>query len=131
MKIQEFINKAIEGGWLLDGLDEKLKRNWHWGIEDSGLVWRTDGYRKNISDGVAMFLDPKAWEAFYYAMGWDVKEGTMRCEYYNPKYNEPGERGCNKDKCTYVGWRDYRDGMHQMIDALVEGKSLEEFIATL
>ena len=55
-----------------------------------------------------IFLDPKAWEAVGKVEGW--REGDIEDDENPP---------------------DYVLQMHQMIDALCEGKTVEEFIKTL
>lgn len=64
-----------------------------------------------------IFLDPEAWKAVGKVEGWwhctvHVDGGEeVRCE--DPKHD------------------DWFKNMHRMIDALAEGKSIEEFITTL
>jgi len=82
MTIKDFINKAIEGGWMPDA--------------DTPEIYY-EGIRTNA------LLDPLAWQAVGKVEGWE-------------------------DRDTEPNWQ---NKMHQMIDALVEGKTLEEFIETL
>lgn len=78
-----------------------------------------------------VLLDPTFWQALAIARGWDVKEGTLRCEHYNPNYDKPGERGCNADKCEYAGYRNYRTLMVNFMEQLADGKDAESFFAEL
>ena len=86
MKIKQFIEKAISGGYV-------------------GFTWED----VQGGDGADVFLDPLAWKAVGKVCGWTQVA----------PYNRWGIE-------AHWYWN-----MHQMIDALVEGKSLEEFIETL
>ncbi len=103
MTIQTFIEKAIEGGW-----------------KDPFV--QSEHFRHDILYGIsypvyAMLLDPLAWQAVGKVEG---KENQYE---------------------RFTIWRDTLDGevktlwwtaqMHMMIDALAEGKSIEEFLTTL
>lgn len=93
MTTQQFIEKAIEGGW--EGDWNVIERAWD--------------YRARQS----IFLDPLAWQAV----------GNILDEEFIEREQARG---------VYVSCRwDYRLHMHRMIDALIEGKTIEEFISTL
>jgi len=101
MTIKQFIEKAVEGGYL--------KR--------PDLVVSVDrtGYTRKNTEGNETFmpidsilLDPLAWQAVGKVEGWD-----NYCS-------------CKKGECTaYIGI------MHRMIDALAEGKSISDFLKEL
>lgn len=112
--MKEAITKAIEGGYVRGsaGRGEFLL-----GLPD---------YAKS-----QIWLDPLFWQALMIGCGFDVKEGTMRCEHYHPRYNEPGQGGCNADKCSYAGYKDWQEVWHQFINHLAEGKDAESFFKKL
>lgn len=121
MTIKQAIEKAVEGGW-----NEKTFSAEHLNLR----VANTEiGSIDMPLDCV--FLDPLFWQALAYGLGWDVKDGLMRCKNYNPEYNEPGERGCFSDKCEYAGYKDFRYEWHRLIDHLAEGKSITHFFSTI
>lgn len=111
MTIQQFIEKAIEGGWM----PQYPPRWWDNGIAEIHASWsrvRATFYRKDgsvgtkgwyIADRLDILLDPLAWKAVGKVEGW---------------WDNPPE---------YV----WRTNMHRMIDALAEGKTIEQFISTL
>lgn len=69
----------------------------------------------NESSGFAfMLLDPKAWQAVGKVEGWT---GLRHCEWAD-------KQEANEYEVWQYHW-------HSMIDALAEGKSIEEFIKTL
>lgn len=129
MKIKQFIEKAIEGGW-----EQPLNKS----VED---------YTK--SDIAKTFLDPKAWEAVGKVEGWKKEvcfwcgskesrggmtvstpdsppEGWQTCEGCGIDWMEKAEFGIDGNHIP-----EWKYIMHQMIDALCEGKTIEEFIKTL
>jgi len=65
-----------------------------------------------------ILLQPEAWKAVGKVEGWycDVHKNS----------DEPGSWGHSKEECA-----DWKNRMHRMIDALAEGKTIKEFIATL
>jgi hypothetical protein len=69
--------------------------------------WRPKGtlYKEDFMD--AHILDPEMWKAVGKVEGWSK-----------------GLKGYSRE----VPWR---RNMHRMVDALAEGKSIEEFLATL
>lgn len=106
MEIKEFIEKAIEGGCEpFNTLHMEYAEETHV-FGDELVVVAGDGlpYRRNIYQ---IFLDPKAWRAVGEVEGW--KNGAY-------------------EKMLMVHWE---VKMHQMIDALMNGESLEDYIKTL
>ena len=102
MKIQEAIQKAIEGGYKDDGF-----------ILDSGGM-----------DYSHCFLDPEFWKCLGKSMGWidkDYPNGEMRCE--SPK--------CDSRYCEYAGYRNPLNEWKNLIHYLYEGKSIEDYFNQL
>lgn len=100
MTTKEFIEKAIEGGYVNIYLNPKSPH------EITPLM---------IQEKYMIFLDPKAWQAVGKVEDWiDIMPSWEKHKdgYY----------------LSYEGWQ---WNMHRMIDALCEGKSIEEFLSTL
>lgn len=96
MTTEQFIQKAIEGGW----------KHQHPFPNDIEYWGELEHFR--------ILLDPLAWQAVGKVDGWD--EGRT----IDPTYHfAPANMWMWQ-------WK-----MHRMIDALAEGKTLEEFISTL
>ncbi len=106
MKIKEFIEKAIEGGWSrYDTITDIV----------CSTIRFDDG--TSSTDLFKILLDPKAWEAV----------GKVEAPTGKVAWSEHIE-DYGFQSVAVPGWF-YQ--MHLMIDALAEGKSLEEFIETL
>ena len=94
---QRAIELAIEGGWVQDYFIDEC------GLHDSDIL-----------------LDPAFWQSLGKALG--AEEPKWHCKHYNPKANDPGERGCASDFCEYAGWPgDWHTHWHRFIDALADG----------
>ena len=77
-------------------------------IKRALVVNKDDEYNPiSMQSSDKMFLDPKAWEAVGKVEGWNKYDEK---EYFAPEY---------------------RNKMHQMIDHLVEGGTIESYIETL
>lgn len=110
MTIQQFIEKAIEGGWLLNGSPRFFEVKSLVGNEVEFFC--VSNRQPNVRwSTFQILLDPLAWQAVGKVEGWDERTQST-----------------NKE-----GWeiRNARWYMHRMVDFLAEGKSVEEFIATL
>lgn len=94
MTIDEFIEKAKEGGW-----EPKREHT-----EYAGMSMEV-----RLNDGI--FLDPLLWQAVGKTEGWS---GWIAVSF--------------DEKSTLDIW-EYN--MHRLTDALAEGKSIQEFLATL
>ena len=120
MTIKDFIEKAIEGGWEKGHEKYTVLMN----ISEFHLLV-VDGDKSQTISFTRIILDPKAWKAVGVIDGWDI---GWQCD-------ECGKRHvCDGENCMEGGTHPfgcYRKEMHKMIDALIEGKSLEEYIATL
>jgi hypothetical protein len=119
MTIQNFIEKAIEGGWKpseAHSSDVTVLRD--------GIVF-TDLDKGVLSMALEqVFLDPEAWKAVGRVQGWDVEVN---------KTGETHDDYLLMDDHSWVssGRKKWHHKMHAMIDALAEGKSIEDFINTL
>lgn len=156
MTIQQFIERAIRGGWK--------------GYEDRELHGRQGDTHLDENYGWmnmrATLLDPEAWEAVGRVEGWGNSK-YRACEMKMPFYHREPMRGTgaivgeSKDgKQWYVRWDVNRNGTptkgagakqpypkkniversaeknwvmvwHRMIDALAEGKSISEYLESL
>jgi hypothetical protein len=117
--IEQAIRDAWGEGYKPEWISQNVTEHW-FGLSENNTM--------SLS---ATFLDPAFWQALTIAKGWDVKDGTMRCEHYNPRYNEPGQRGCNADKCEYAGYKNWKDIFRHFIDHLIEGGDAESFFKDL
>ena len=104
MTVQEFIEKAIEGGWSLGDMapgfkieTRKADSGW-WVVCETGKTWAHYPLEK-------VLLLPEAWMAVGKVEG-------------NEKWNHLDGTG-------------YRDRMHRMIDALADGRTIESYLARL
>lgn len=112
MTPEEFIEKAIKGGWKYEAEDWKGEPF----CDPSGCFigdYESLIEPKHVN---AILLDPKAWEAVGKVEGW------KKCEELCPEargYLYDDENTC---------WHGY---MSRMLDALFLGKSIEEYLKTL
>lgn len=118
MTTKEFIEKAIEGGWRWKYFpgDEHKFRIGDEMKDKSGVVgiWEKSqsSFHISIQD---LMLDPKAWQAVGKVEGWDWEGITQQLGAYEANRKMPA-------------WQ-YQ--MHRMIDALCEGKTIDEYLQTL
>ena len=106
MTIKQFIEKAIEGGW------DKGRAK----VVDLDMRDGYEGLGNSMQSTDRMLLDPKSWEAVGKVSSWEVHE----CE------GDGTGEGCGNG-C----YPTYRDKMHQMIDHLIAGGSIESYLKTL
>lgn len=126
MTTKQFIEKAIEGGWDIDGIDVS-----DYVLEEDGSFFfnidtkNNDGIRSHLG---LILLDPKAWQAVGKVEGWGIE--TV---YSLPKdtFRLYGVCGTRQEPSVDVVQKTYIRKMHRMIDALAEGKSVEEYLKTL
>lgn len=103
MKIKEFIEAAIEGGWK-NTFPKIITDDIH--SEQFMTIYLQSRYFPIVA------LDPEAWKAVGKVKGWDGGYDCGSCEY-------PGAQD------------DPKYHMSEMVKALCKGKTLEEYIATL
>lgn len=102
MTIQQFIEAAIEGGWENKHLPLMKTEDGVSGEVMTRMYWTT------MFPVIA--LDPEAWKAVGKVKGW---------------FNELPSKD---KKIITVQWM---SKMHMMINALIKGKTLQEYIKTL
>lgn len=102
--IQQFIEKAIVGGWRSEGREFSIidfyERHFEYQLQSIG-AGRPSAIRMMVYETV--LLDPKAWQAVGKVERW--YEG-----YYGPE------------------WLHH---MHKMIDALAKGQTLEAYVQSV
>ena len=111
MTITQFIERAIEGGWGSGLVPEHLRN-----ATTIQLFMSDQPAQKSV-----MLLDAYAWKAVGKVEGW--------CKYAVCALD--GESTCNRERhfAAYPGEYIYK--MHRMIDALAEGKTIEQYLETL
>lgn len=117
MTIKKFIGKAIEGGWDLKAFTESK------GFKGYGKPSFTEKYISVVTGSSTkrqiltqnVLLDPRAWEAVGKVEGWG---GMHFCD---------DNDSCGNSGCYPV----YRDKIHQMIDHLIQGGTIESYLETL
>lgn len=102
MTTKDFIEKAIEGGWKERFGDSR----WSGGNNET-KVWNKE----------AILLNPLAWKAVGKVEGWTGTGTTDEAD--------------NKMVFSYFEAMNWKTKMHRMIDALAEGKSIQQFLETL
>lgn len=126
MTIKQFIEKAIAGGW--NGLEWNENVRVEQPVKITSWVWADS--KEGESNGIPLawaLLNPLAWQAVGKVEGWGSfydTEGMPR------NYDTQGWYPITKTGSGYDEqmWQAY---MHRMIDALAEGKTLEQFLETL
>lgn len=112
MTIKKFIEKAIEGGWKPHKGADYTKCRLVKAYRQIDYYAEKDGSSSRI-DVRHMLLSPRAWQSVGKMEGWK--------ESYEYTYG----------RCS--GWKkaEWKTKMHAMIDALAEGKTIEQFLETL
>lgn len=109
MTPKTFIEKIIKGGWKHNAIQFL---NYP---KDSAIFYSL----LRIA-----LLDPKAFEALGKVEGWGRKKEDRVCLHENPEASDNGIcESCFKKAC--------QKKMHQMIDALCEGRTIEQYLKTL
>lgn len=107
--IQRFIEKAIEGGWKFDEHEDTV---------------------------AAMLLDPEAWKAVGKVAGWNGKPCNCGGKIVDSsglgKSHFPYQcQDCSSYLLAMEWEGTWRYRMHGMIDALADGRSIEEYLAEI
>lgn len=113
MTPKQFIEKAIEGGF----------RN---NLELNDL--RKEIMSKSLAE---IFLDPLAWQAVGKVEGWGFKKIFLPSINDKSTYHYDIHGDLNNIKNISILTSGYTEKMHKMIDALCEGKSINQFLETL
>ena len=109
MSIQEAIEKAIEGGWYIQGCVPK-KVGFIEEYESNFICENKNGMSVNVMHPTAsIFLDPSFWRSLGKEMGWE-KENVIT------------------NSVEYLEWKGH---WHRFIDYLAEGKSIEDYFKEL
>ena len=118
MTIQEALHKATEGGYHIKGSDGMETD--YGGANSEYSVWtRKDNDSSFIIPVEETFLDPVFWQALGKALGWDQTVLTVH-EVENGRPTIVTRAGQH----WLYHW-------HRFLDFLAEGKTSEEFFATL
>lgn len=104
----QFIEDAIKGGWYIDEEAE---------VHSTGLWWAGE-LSKSIE---TILLDPKAWQAVGKTRGWS----------YEIRYGKCSHADCDGSGCPKSGTGDWKYHWHHFIDALAEGKNVEEALTAI
>ena len=118
--IEKSIKLAVEGGWQPKDIKDwapKLSEN------NVGAILMLMSHYVNI-----WFCDPEFFQALGKGLG---NKDIMRCEHYNPKANEQGEKGCASDLCTYAGYKDPKMMFESFMQGIWYGKTAEEALGTI
>lgn len=102
MTTKQFIEKAIDGGY--NGYPKPF-------------CMECGGYQ-TPNGQTSMFLDPEAWKAVGRMEEWDGLDG----------FRINGNRAFYMHGRDWPGWK---TAMHCLIDALAEGKTIEQYLASL
>jgi hypothetical protein len=114
MMIQEAMNKAVDGGYHIDGSDGIATS--YIGANDEYSAWtRTDNDSSFMVPVEETFLDHKFWQALGRALGWsEVCDLTIICVH--------GEEECQRCRGYY-----WMCQWHCFIQALADGNTPEVF----
>lgn len=115
MQIKEIFSKGIEGGWR--GEDKPLID-----FDFKNIIYIEFEFgNDSIMFLQEIVLDPKFWEAVGKVEGWGSTSDNPDRTFYLHKTK-------NKEVLINV---DYQNKMHQMIDHLADGGTIESYIKTL
>lgn len=112
MTITQFIEKAEEGGWDVERAD----------------VAALNG--APVASIERAILDPEAWKAVGKVEGWGITDNKCNGCGYGGIHGWLISNPVQCPECR-TSRAEYTDHMHRMIDALAEGKTIEQFIETL
>jgi hypothetical protein len=121
MTIQQFIEKAIEGGWRcegVEGLDGQIAAGYKFSASDWG-----------IPPIEVILLDPLAWHAVGKVEGWGSTHYTgcaSMCDYCVHTTKK-----CNCEQCDCDAKDIWKYMFRGLFYALIEEKTIEEYLTTL
>lgn len=116
--IKTFIEDAIKGGWYELSVTQKAHRDGIWCDMMEDIVFHIH----------KILLDPKAWEAVGNVRGWnDEEECRSGCGC------EPGSfEQCHEGTCVWDAIEPiWKAIMNDLMPALQDGSSIEEYLKTL
>ena len=115
MEINTFVSAAILGGWKIKGV--------------LGLTAETFLRDNNIE---AIFLDPLAWQAVGKVEEWGTDGKFKHSDLCQVPFSAfCGIKDSSANNCYEYQGECWKDKMLKMTQALIEGKSIKEYIATL
>lgn len=113
MTIKQFIERAIEGGWNPKGILTHPDHRFWWWHKDldghEGLSWAFNHPIENSTSGMSIeeiLIDPEAWKAVGKVEGWKSPHNIAIQTEWSKK-------------------------MHGLVDALIFGKTIEQYLETL
>lgn len=147
MTISDFIDKAIAGGWnhrIQNATIQRVDADDH---RFHVHFWDNEGNQSDMFSYSfhALLLDPLAWQAVGKVEGWsrdfcigqevaikptDLVGRITSIDPTDVRVQVDGV-GLQKVPREVVRGREWKTAMHRMIDALAEGKTIEEFLKTL
>lgn len=132
MTIQQFIEKAIEGGWK--DLHSFQHYNGYWArvsLKETTVIENAEtGEEETVQVAQAfkleeILLDPEAWKAVGKVEGWHGY--CYACD----EIWDDGEHYCGPDGVVGIGMDGHIYRMHGLIDHLAEGGTIESYLAGL
>jgi hypothetical protein len=108
MTIQDAMNRAVEGGYHINGSDG-METDYDGANSEYSLWTRKDNESSFIVSVEETFLDPAFWQALGHALGWDQTVLTM-----------PAVEHGRPTMVTRAGHQ-WRSHWHRFIDHLAEG----------
>ena len=118
MTIQDAVNKATEGGYHINGFDGMATD--YVGANSEYSVWtRKDNESSFIVPVEETFLDPDFWHALGRALAWDHEVMTVH------------EVAYGRSTIVTRAGQHWLYHWHRFLDFLAEGKTAEDFFATL
>ena len=118
MMIQEAMNKAVEGGYHIDGSDG-IATSYSRANDEYSAWTRTDNDASFMVPVEETLLDPRFWQALGRTLGWDeMCDLAITCVH--------GEEECQNCRGYYWMYQ-----WHCFIQALAHANPLEAFFAQL
>ena len=121
---EQFIKDAIEGGWRPNYIDVSHSEHWF-------------GLSENKSICIPQILhDADAWRAVGKVRRWEkkvvIRRGKVIGNFYTPCSKEHPRGECFKEMGFNMNYLDpWLYYMHELIDALAEGKTADEYLGSI